>query len=66
MDKINQRIAAELGVGVPQVAAVVALLGEGSTVPFIARYRKETTRSSGSWRSGWATCASWRTAGRPC
>src|SRR4030088_1647779 len=43
LDKINQRIAAELGVGVPQVAAAVELLGEGSTVPFIARYRKEKT-----------------------
>jgi protein Tex len=43
MDKINQRIASELGVGVPQVAAVVELLGEGATVPFIARYRKEKT-----------------------
>ena len=43
MDKINQRIAAELGVGVAQVAATVELLGEGSTVPFIARYRKEKT-----------------------
>ena len=43
MDKINQRIAAELGVGVAQVAAAVELLGEGSTVPFIARYRKEKT-----------------------
>ena len=43
MDKINQRIAAELGVGVAQVAATVELLGEGATVPFIARYRKEKT-----------------------
>ncbi|MGE0848181.1 MAG: Tex family protein [Hyphomicrobiaceae bacterium] len=43
MDKINERIAAELGVGVAQVAATVELLGEGSTVPFIARYRKERT-----------------------
>src|SRR5687767_10685056 len=43
MDKINQRIATELGVGVAQVAAAVDLLGEGSTVPFIARYRKERT-----------------------
>ncbi len=43
MDKINARIAGELGVGVPQVAAAVELLGEGSTVPFIARYRKEKT-----------------------
>jgi len=36
-------IAAELGVGARQVAAAVALLDEGSTVPFIARYRKEVT-----------------------
>ncbi len=43
MDKINQRIAAELGAGVGQVAAAVALLQEGATVPFIARYRKEKT-----------------------
>ncbi len=43
MDKINRRIAEELGVGVGQVAAVVELLGEGATVPFIARYRKEKT-----------------------
>src|SRR5262245_26976604 len=43
MDKINQRIATELGVGIGQVAAAVELLGEGATVPFIARYRKEKT-----------------------
>ncbi len=35
------RIAAEVGVREPQVAAVARLLGEGNTVPFIARYRKE-------------------------
>ncbi|MDX2201439.1 MAG: Tex family protein [Hyphomicrobiaceae bacterium] len=43
MDVINRRIAAELNVGVEQVAAAVALMGEGATVPFIARYRKERT-----------------------
>ena len=43
MDIINQRIAKELSVGVNQVNAAVELLGEGSTVPFIARYRKEKT-----------------------
>ena len=41
--KIVQLIATELGVGPHQVAAAVALLDEGSTVPFIARYRKEAT-----------------------
>ena len=40
---INQRIAEELSVRTQQVAAVVALLNEGSTIPFIARYRKEAT-----------------------
>jgi uncharacterized protein len=40
---INQQIASELGVQVHQVKAAVDLLGEGSTVPFIARYRKEVT-----------------------
>ena len=43
MDSINSRIANELGVRPQQVAAAVALLDEGSTVPFIARYRKEVT-----------------------
>lgn len=43
MSTINARIAAELDVKVEQVAAAVDLLGEGSTVPFIARYRKEKT-----------------------
>ncbi len=41
--KIYQMIAAELGAGAQQVAAAVALLDEGATVPFIARYRKEVT-----------------------
>jgi protein Tex len=37
------QIAQELGVRAEQVAAAVALLDGGSTVPFIARYRKEAT-----------------------
>ena len=41
--KIVPLIAKELGVGPEQVKAAVALLDEGSTVPFIARYRKEVT-----------------------
>ena len=40
---IEHRIAVELGVRPPQVIAAVALLDEGATVPFIARYRKEVT-----------------------
>jgi uncharacterized protein len=41
--KIVQGIAAELNVKPAQVMAAVTLLDEGSTVPFIARYRKEVT-----------------------
>jgi uncharacterized protein len=41
--KIVQIIANELKVGPKQVGAAVALLDEGATVPFIARYRKEFT-----------------------
>ncbi|MFC5951416.1 Tex family protein [Pseudonocardia lutea] len=40
---MEQRIADELGVRRHQVAAAVDLLDEGSTVPFVARYRKEAT-----------------------
>ncbi|MGW9351904.1 uncharacterized protein SAMN05421803_11322 [Nocardiopsis flavescens] len=40
---IDLRIAEELGVGAHQVKAAVDLLDGGSTVPFIARYRKEAT-----------------------
>ncbi len=42
MDVI-QRISKELSVNSKQVSAAVALLDEGATVPFIARYRKEVT-----------------------
>lgn len=38
-------ISTKVGVGVQQVAATVALLGENATIPFIARYRKEKTGS---------------------
>ncbi|HET9959571.1 MAG TPA: Tex family protein [Polyangiaceae bacterium] len=36
-------LAAELGLSPSSVAAVVRLMSEGATVPFIARYRKEAT-----------------------
>ncbi len=42
---VNARLADELAVPERQVAAAVALLDEGATVPFIARYRKEVTGS---------------------
>ena len=40
---IEHRIAIELNVRPAQVNAAIALLDEGATVPFIARYRKEVT-----------------------
>ncbi|MEZ5955228.1 MAG: Tex family protein [Hyphomonas sp.] len=40
---IARQIADELGVTERQVSAVIELLEEGATVPFIARYRKERT-----------------------
>ncbi|MEW2624045.1 Tex family protein [Streptomyces sp. NPDC048106] len=42
---IEGRIAEELGVRERQVKAAVELLDSGSTVPFIARYRKEATET---------------------
>jgi len=43
MQTIAQKIAEELGVRDAQVVSTVELLDGGSTVPFIARYRKEAT-----------------------
>ena len=40
---IEQRIAQELGAREAQITAAIGLLDEGSTVPFISRYRKEAT-----------------------
>lgn len=42
-DKIVTWIAEELNIGEWQAEAVIGLLSSGSTVPFIARYRKEAT-----------------------
>lgn len=41
--QIARTIATEIGARPEQVGAAVALLDEGATVPFIARYRKEVT-----------------------
>lgn len=37
------KIAAQLTIRMPQVAATIELLDAGNTIPFIARYRKEVT-----------------------
>ncbi len=43
LPSIEQRLATDISAKPAQVAAAVALLDEGATVPFIARYRKEAT-----------------------
>ena len=43
MKPIDLRIAEELGVRAPRVAAAISFLDSGATVPFVARYRKEAT-----------------------
>lgn len=40
---IEQRLSVEIVAKPVQIAAAIALLDEGATVPFIARYRKEIT-----------------------
>ena len=42
-DRIARTIATDIGARPDQVAATVALLDGGDTVPFVARYRKEAT-----------------------
>ncbi len=41
----TEKIAKELGIAEGRVKATTALLADGATVPFIARYRKEATGS---------------------
>lgn len=40
---IIETLAHELGVSTAQAQSVIALIDDGSTIPFIARYRKEAT-----------------------
>lgn len=42
-EQLLGKVAAELAISQKQVKSVISLLGEGNTVPFIARYRKEMT-----------------------
>ncbi len=42
-EQIIARLAGELGIGEGQARSAAALLDEGNTIPFIARYRKEAT-----------------------
>ena len=40
---ILERLSHELNINIDRLSATVALLDEGNTVPFVARYRKEVT-----------------------
>ena len=40
---ITEKLAQEFGIRLAQVEQTVALIDEGNTIPFIARYRKEVT-----------------------
>ncbi|MGR6118068.1 Tex family protein [Aeribacillus composti] len=42
-EKIFQMLSSELSISTKQIQNVIALLEDGNTVPFIARYRKEQT-----------------------
>ena len=43
MDNIAARLCNEFGLKELQVQNTIKLIGEGNTIPFIARYRKEMT-----------------------
>ncbi|AGK99046.1 Tex family protein [Clostridium pasteurianum] len=43
MTNINESLSEEFKISIKQVDSVIEMLDEGSTVPFIARYRKERT-----------------------
>jgi uncharacterized protein len=43
LSQIAATVAAELTLRPQQVASVLAMFGEGNTLPFVARYRKEAT-----------------------
>ena len=40
---ISEKLAQEFGISLNSVEQTVALIDEGNTIPFIARYRKEVT-----------------------
>ncbi len=43
--EVAQALTGELSISAAQIARTIALLDEGNTIPFIARYRKEVTGS---------------------
>ena len=55
---IVKKIAAELEIRPQQVEAVIKLIDEGNTIPFIARYRKEAHGSRSEERRVGKECRS--------
>ena len=45
LSELAQTLKTELNLNIGQIARTIALLDEGNTIPFIARYRKEVTGS---------------------
>lgn len=45
MLSINEKLVQEFGLKPFQVENAIKLIDEGNTIPFIARYRKEATRT---------------------
>ena len=43
MELFHKMISGSLGIPERQIASTLHLLGEGATIPFISRYRKEAT-----------------------
>ena len=69
MQSIAQILAKELGQPAQYVENVIALLDEGSTIPFIARYRKELHGSMDDTtlrkpETGCSICGTWTSGGR--
>ena len=42
-EDIIKEISSDLNISIKQIDATLKLLGDGNTIPFIARYRKEAT-----------------------
>ena len=58
MQSISEILAQELNCKQEYIENVIALLDEGNTIPFIARYRKEqTTQRFGRSKHGSNICA---------
>ena len=42
-EEVINKVSSKINLGPNQIKAVINMLSEGATIPFIARYRKEVT-----------------------